>query len=83
MVSDTYSQASGDPPQNHCDQKCFPTEEEQRSQCPNVKRNHNEGGTPNDGLRKRLVMRKDLWHSHIARPDWFDGKACAQASAAG
>jgi hypothetical protein len=79
MISDTYSQASSDPPQNHRDQKCFPTEKEQSGQCPNVERNHNESGDPNDGLRKRLVMREDLWYSHIVHPDWFGGKARAGA----
>jgi len=82
MVSDTYAKTSGGPPQNHRDQECFPTEEEESGQCPDVERNHDEGGNPDDGLRKRFVMREDLWHSHIVPPDWFDGKVCAQVSAA-
>jgi hypothetical protein len=27
VVSDAYAQTSGDPPQNHCDEECLPTEE--------------------------------------------------------
>jgi hypothetical protein len=68
MVSDTYAKTSGDPPQNHRKKECLPTEEEQRGQCADVERNHDEGGDPNDRLRKCSVMREELSHSHIVPP---------------
>ena len=82
MVSDTYSKASGDPPQNHRKQKCFPTEEEQRGHCAYVERNHDEGGDPNDRLRKRSVVRQDLWHSHIVPSLSLDGEVVVAAPTA-
>jgi hypothetical protein len=57
MVSDTYPETSGDPPQDHRDQECLPTEKEQSDDCPYVKRHHDEGGEPNDGLRESLIPR--------------------------
>jgi hypothetical protein len=43
MVPHSDAQAPGNPPQQHGEQKGFPTEEEQRNKCANVKRNHEEG----------------------------------------
>jgi hypothetical protein len=76
MVSDANAKPSRDPPQNHRDQERLPTEEEQRRQCADVKRSHDQGGDPNDGLLKRSVVRKDPWHSHIVPLTCFDGRIC-------
>jgi hypothetical protein len=34
-----YAEASGDPPQNHREQECLPTKDEQRGHCADLKRN--------------------------------------------
>jgi hypothetical protein len=66
MVSNTYAETSGHPPQNHCKEECLPIEEEQGSHCADVKRNHDECCDPNNGLRKCSVVREYPWYLHIA-----------------
>lgn len=63
MVSHPYAKTLA-PPKNHREQKCMPTEEEESDHRIDVKRNHDECGDPNDGLRKCSAVREDAWHVH-------------------
>jgi hypothetical protein len=40
VISNADAKAPGDPPQNHREQECLPTEQEQGSHSSNVKSNH-------------------------------------------
>jgi hypothetical protein len=58
MVTHSDAQAPGNPPQQHGEQKGFPTEKEQGHNRANVECNHKKGCKPHDGLLKRLVTRQ-------------------------
>ena len=65
VVSHPNAQAAGDPPQNHGEQKGFPTEYEQRGQSAKMKHHHEEGGDPDYGLHKGFVASEDPRHPHV------------------
>ena len=55
MVAHADAQTPGDPPQHDREQKRFPVEYEQRSHSTNMKGHHEQGGYPDDALRKRFI----------------------------
>ena len=55
MVSHPDAEAPGNPPQQHGEQEGFPTENEQRCHCADVKQDHEEDCHPDDWLSERPV----------------------------
>src|SRR5690348_3180646 len=46
VIAHANSEASGNPPQKRRKEECFPREEKQSRNCPDVKGNHERGGNP-------------------------------------
>src|SRR6185312_3929623 len=48
MIAHSNTQTSGDPPQESCNEQCFPAKEKQRRYCSYVKGSHKKGRDPVD-----------------------------------
>jgi len=66
MVAHAYAEASGDPPEKHCDEEGLPVEHEERGDGAEVERNHDEEREPDDGLRKGTIVSERSRRSHMS-----------------
>lgn len=64
-ATDPYAKTSGDPPQDDREEERLPTEEEKCYHRADMERDHDEGGEPNNGLRKCSVAHGDPLHLSI------------------